>query len=41
MHSKYTFVGDEEVAAHRYGEGTQVNTYNTSWIDSSFAWLVD
>ena len=41
VHSKYTFVGDEEVAAHRYGEGTQVNTYNTSWIDSSFAWLVD
>jgi hypothetical protein len=40
VHSKYSFVGDHEVAAFRDGSSGVVNTYNASWIDSSFAWLI-
>ncbi len=41
VHSRYTFIGDYEVTAHGIGESAQVDTYDTSWIDNSYGYLLN
>lgn len=41
VHSKYSFVGDYEVAAYNNGSIIDGGSYNASWIDASYLYILD
>ena len=41
VHSKYSFVGDAEVAAYNNGSIIDGGSYNASWIDASYLYILD
>ena len=40
VHSRYSFAGDYEVAAYREGS-SGITTYDRTWIDSSYLYILD
>jgi len=41
VHSRNTFIGDHEVAAYGNGLLGDISTYNTSFIDSSYQYIIN
>jgi hypothetical protein len=41
VYTKYNFVSKKEVAAYGNGSSGMIDTYNTSWIDNSYGYLLN